>query len=354
MRLRAVALVAASLFQLIPDRSAHACAPAPRQGEQVRIDEETAVIVWDEARKLEHFIRTATFATSSTTADFGFLVPTPTQPELAEVPFTIFAEIEKTIEDRRPVVTKRQWRFGCMMDLIPPPRATSVPPVRVLEQKVVAGYDAAVLEADSATALAHWLAENQYGNRPELGAWLEPYVSAHWKVTAFRFRPSGAARFPSGAVRMSFQTERPFFPYREPADAGAAGERRLRVHLVAARKMQGTLGDGAKPWAAGVEYADAWPGASALLGAIVPEGALPAKPWLTSFLDPSTTRAPGELFFSPAPDDAPVPPSPRVELEDTWIPVDLFALVVVTGFIVGWRKWRRARRTGTAAPPRSV
>src|SRR5262249_61958585 len=38
VRLRAVALVVASLFQLIPDRSAHACAPAPRQGEQVRLD----------------------------------------------------------------------------------------------------------------------------------------------------------------------------------------------------------------------------------------------------------------------------------------------------------------------------
>ena len=49
----------------------------------MRIAEESAVIVWEGATRTEHFVRRATFAT--TAADFGFLVPTPSKPELAEV-----------------------------------------------------------------------------------------------------------------------------------------------------------------------------------------------------------------------------------------------------------------------------
>src|SRR5262249_7259546 len=67
-----------------------------------------------------------------------------------------------------------------------------------LEQKVVAGYDAAVLEADSATALAHWLAENQYGNRPELGAGVQADRSPDREGTAVRVCPSRPAPLPGG------------------------------------------------------------------------------------------------------------------------------------------------------------
>ena len=53
--------------------------------------------------------------------------------------------------------------------------------------------------------------------------------------------------FATQAVRMSFTTDRPFFPYREPSDQ-REGEtvfagRFLRVFLVAGQRMQGALDD---------------------------------------------------------------------------------------------------------------
>jgi hypothetical protein len=54
----------------------------------VAIEHEDALIVWDPGKGMEHFIRRARFDT--TAKDFGFLVPTPSKPELAEVPDSLF------------------------------------------------------------------------------------------------------------------------------------------------------------------------------------------------------------------------------------------------------------------------
>ena len=59
-----------------------ACAVVPPVNQPVAIANESAIIIWDSANKTEHFIRRASFQTMA--KDFGFLVPTPAQPELAE------------------------------------------------------------------------------------------------------------------------------------------------------------------------------------------------------------------------------------------------------------------------------
>jgi len=140
-------------------RLAHACATAPPENATVAVAAESAIIVWDEATKTEHFIRRATFESSA--KDFGFLVPTPTKPELAEAGDDAFRELEDLI--RPQVVTRTEFRGIDLMPLLlgffflravktaePSVEAS----VRVLEQKRVAGYDATVLEADDAAALA--------------------------------------------------------------------------------------------------------------------------------------------------------------------------------------------------------
>ena len=75
----------AALLAAVPSP---ACAPAPMRGEYVEITNESALIIWDAESKTEHFIRRAAFQSTST--DFGFLVPTPTQPELAEADDSVF------------------------------------------------------------------------------------------------------------------------------------------------------------------------------------------------------------------------------------------------------------------------
>jgi len=73
-----VSLIAA-FFAVPPVRG---CCPAPRSGQSAINADQSVIILWDAATKTEHFIRKASF--KSDADDFGFLVPTPTRPELAE------------------------------------------------------------------------------------------------------------------------------------------------------------------------------------------------------------------------------------------------------------------------------
>src|SRR5688572_6739034 len=110
MRCRAAAAVCGLSLAALP-RPAAACAPAPPEGASVVIAQEEAVIVWDDAKKLEHFVRRAVFDTKA--RDFGFLVPTPTQPELAEASDAVFATL---LQRTRPEIrheTVRDLDVGC-------------------------------------------------------------------------------------------------------------------------------------------------------------------------------------------------------------------------------------------------
>src|SRR3979409_2593461 len=79
---------------------------------------EDALIVWDRQQHIEHFVRNATFGTNA--RSFGFLVPVPGRPVLAEASDGLF----KVIDDAIPVriedktVWYRDW-FGCgMLDML--------------------------------------------------------------------------------------------------------------------------------------------------------------------------------------------------------------------------------------------
>src|SRR4029450_10599036 len=122
-------------------------------------------------------LRRARFAPSA--PDFGFLVPTPTPPELAEAPDAVFDRLREAIQPEvahrtglRPVpfalvlLPFMYLQRGAPMDGAGLPAVAGMPqarpPVRVLDEKRVAGYEAAVLQADDAPALLRWLADHKY------------------------------------------------------------------------------------------------------------------------------------------------------------------------------------------------
>src|SRR5439155_1257195 len=130
----------------------------------------SAIIIWDEGTKTQHFIRRASFETEA--PDFGFLVPTPTQPTLAEADneaFDTLAKITAPEVVKQPRPTSSGCSPGCG---VAAPKADNdaagkaEPPVRVLDEQRVAGYDAVVLEADEANALNSWLTEHGYEFSP--------------------------------------------------------------------------------------------------------------------------------------------------------------------------------------------
>jgi hypothetical protein len=218
------------VLALLPSpREAGACAPAPPRNVVVDIASESAIIIWDEKTQTEHFIRKAAFqakpasGTETPITDFGFLVPTPTQPELSEVDDQAFGQLAELTKPKT-VTQQRPKSGGCMLTcggMAPGSKYDLARSVQVLEQKSVAGYDAAVLKASEADSLTKWLTDHGYETRPALTAWLEPLIQKKWIITAFKIskdpKPTGSAIL-SPAVRLSFKTEKPFYPYREPVE----------------------------------------------------------------------------------------------------------------------------------------
>ncbi|MFL5338767.1 MAG: DUF2330 domain-containing protein [Gemmataceae bacterium] len=296
-----------------------ACAVAPQHNKAVEIADESAIIIWNPATKTQHFIRRASFKSDS--PDFGFLVPTPTKPELAEASDEAFSHLAKVTAPRIVTQKKPEESPGCGCSSAAKQFAAVGNAVQVLEEKRVAGFDAAVLAADDAATLGKWLKDHDYEFSPALEQWVKPYLAKGWKITAFKIAKSGdLPTVATSAVRMTFTTDQPYFPYREPhgqaAPAGAIGRRLLRVYFVGDHKEKGTLGE-SKKWPGEVAWANRLsPDAAAELvkHAKLPAGALPESPWLTEFEDHSSPR-PGtdDVYFAAAADERSVERPPHVQ-----------------------------------------
>jgi hypothetical protein len=291
-----IGLLIALLALTLSHSPAHACLAIGRNG-PVQVKGEEALIVWDAAHQIEHFYRQAHFEDAP--EDFGFLVPTPTQPELAEVTTPIFQQLFTLYRRPQP----RIW--------VPPGAVARFSPhVEVLQHLVVAGMEASVLRANDAGVLDRWLSEHGYPSGPAVQAYFTPYIGSGWIITAFRVAPGRVqGDVATGIVRMSFQTERPFFPYSEAGRASREA-RPFRISIIAPQRMRGylttpaTIGDPITPW---VEPSFAGrPRNLARRVEGIPRGAVRGQPWLTTFEEPRSRRRAQDLFFEANPEQAPI------------------------------------------------
>jgi hypothetical protein len=285
-----------------------ACAPVSRPNTPVAIASESAIILWDAGTKTQHFIRRASFDTGA--EDFGFLVPTPTEPKLAEAGDEAFSTLASITAPRVITQPRPNRAVGCVpVCAAAPMPGNKAAQVEVLDEGTVGKYHYAVLAADDANALTDWLKKEGYESSPALAEWLTPYVKEKWKVTAFKIEKGAEkdAKVATSAVRMSFQAEQPFFPYREPAAQGGdafKGPRLLRVYFLADKRYQGQLGTGGKPWPGEVVWANliSADDRTKLLDLVKhPADTPPGSWWLTEFEDSSSPRPGAEdVFFSPS------------------------------------------------------
>ncbi len=211
------------------------------EGRRPSLAWEQALILHDETTQREHFIREVAFRRSS--EPFGFVVPTPTRPEVARVAASPFAALRMDFpfEDRLEV------GFGRGLDSIGRLGGTGV---KVLEVKRVGSFTAYVLSADDDAALRTWLGENGFAISKEAEPWLRHYVARGFFYVALRHEPPAATKAAPGApeadpgssapltsetIRISFDTPLPYYPYLEPprpTEGGDAGARLLEVWLV--------------------------------------------------------------------------------------------------------------------------
>ncbi|MFO0863597.1 MAG: DUF2330 domain-containing protein [Gemmataceae bacterium] len=336
----ASSLACAFVFGLAP---APACCPAPPHGRAVVNANQTVILLWDAANKTQHFIRKASFASEAD--DFGFLVPTPQEPELAESGEDAFDYLAKLTKPR----FETRYRFTSMGCIEATRTATVGDAVNVLQQKIVAGFKATVLEAKSAQALVGWLKENGYAFSPEVEAWAKPYVEAGWKMTALKLTkgpdPSAGKNVAAKSLRISFKTDRPLFPYREPDPTSFAKElnarhRTLRIYFIGEARYKGALGDGAA-WSGNTVWSKPLaPGERENLLHLLdlPATTGPATWRLTEIEDNWLYRsAPADVYFAPDADQSETerPPTPQfVNVPSELVLLGGIALVAATIFAV--------------------
>lgn len=331
------------LCLLLAARPAEPCAVAPPDlRARIEIADEEALIVWDAATHTEHFIRRASFHSSA--PSFGFLVPTPTAPKLTEVDDALFGTLAEAtapkVEYRteRPVELGSWFVDGCMLDR-GSMKATGAArdSVRVIATTNVAGFDATTVEADDPHALARWLGDHGFVSTEQLEQWLARYVADRWVITAFVVAGAESATAPDVATRaidMTFTTERPFYPYREPATTLApTGPRSLLVYTASSSRLAGMLAG--SPWSATVPFAHAITPSS--IGAV-----LGTQGYLTVFRDDSSPRRGiDEVYFAPAVGDVTPPPFVVTSKEPITIPLDA---LLILGFGTFWFVRRRRRK----------
>jgi hypothetical protein len=180
-------------------------------------------------------------------AQFGWLIPVPSRPEIAVASMTSFYELSRLTQEYVYRERHRVRYAGGATD--------HLPPVQVMEYRTVGAYDVAVLATESTDSLAAWLRDNHFAFRQGSQAILADYLEKHWFVIAIRvhleqsggqLRPADPAGFssepPSNSersqalrtgelhpIKISFDTPGCIFPLKVSAVNGRASEVLLYV-----------------------------------------------------------------------------------------------------------------------------
>jgi hypothetical protein len=327
------------LASLCLTKSTLGCCAVSAAGVPAVNADQDVILIWDKERKTEHFIRRASFRSEGDSV--GFIVPTPSRPQLEEAGNKAFPYLAK--------ITAPEEKF--VVEMMPSCAATSEVSygrsVRVIEEKTVAGYDAVVLAADSGDALVAWLKDHGYAFTPGVAAWAQPYLEKRWYMTAMKISKDSAEReraaVAASALRISFQTDRPLFPYREPdshRDAAKlkVNDRILRIYFLAESRYEGRF-SATEAWGAHVRWSKPLRAdqRTKLLDHLdLPKTTGPAKMWLTEFVDNwPYGQAPGDVYFSESADQQRISSESRRIYDPT--------LVVALGFLLIRPLLRRKR-----------
>lgn len=186
---------------------------------------EKVLIIHDAARGQQHFIREVAFRQADQT--FGFVVPTPTLPTVAEVENNPFSKLR----ERFPFKPLARATLGTGNAY--GGSGGSWEGVEVLSVEKIGSFTAFVLSATDAAALAGWLKENRLTSTPETDPWLDHYVRMGFHYVAMRYdppssgKPGADAAIAAETIRISFATPIAYYPYFEPEPGRVLSEPRL-------------------------------------------------------------------------------------------------------------------------------
>lgn len=244
---------------------------------------EQVLLVWDKDTGVEDFIRETRFDKANQT--FGFVVPTPTKPEVAAVKKAPFESLRKTYPFEPPDPPRAPNPTGGLGGLgggAGSGAGAEPPPVVVLSEQRIGSFTAFTLATTDAGAFDKWLDNNGFAMTEEARPWIARYIEQRFFFVALRYDPQrvgGAAadanadagegvtpEMTSETIRIRFKTPHPYYPYTEPAlakDATAPYSRMLTGWIVTREPMNAVAHRAPteyesrrfrRPWTTGLAY----------------------------------------------------------------------------------------------------
>lgn len=184
---------------------------------------EDVILIWDDRLQLQTFIRRASFTTEETR--MAFIVPVPSRPRLFPVDDRLFEEVVNVTG----LPAMRRIPASADRGMLGAGGGGGAGQVRVVESQVVAGYRAVTLQATSAAVLVNYLRERKFPVASGTQDWLQPYIDRGFYLVALDLNaPKKGTHLNLPALGMTFNTPRPFYPWREPGPPEPSSRSGLR------------------------------------------------------------------------------------------------------------------------------
>jgi hypothetical protein len=231
---RFLLLAAVPAFLLLPAGADAACCYFSAQNADMLQPAQKVFITWDPAKKTESFTVQPKFEGNA--LDFGMVIPTPSQPKLAEMPRDFFKHLavysilmrrefpqSKLLQDNRRLGRAfglASGKGGEMDKLAEEAYKVTKPSVVVLEAGVVGSLDYKIIEASRADDLFKWLKDNKYSYAGD-EATLNFYVQKKWLFTVMKIDTMQMKKNKDGSyagevtpTRFQFSSDKLIYPLK--------------------------------------------------------------------------------------------------------------------------------------------
>lgn len=190
-----------------------ACVLVAAKGQEAWQPAQKVFLDWEPRTKVETLVLQPSF--ESDAPDLGFVVPTPSRPEMVAVPREFFMELA--------VFTALSRRVFPTSSLKDPPPVEEGPRqgvrVKVLAEGIVGTRNYQIVTADKTEALAVWLREHGYDASSRKA--LDTYVEKKWCFTLFQNDPARTRKQADGVfageaqpIGLRFSSTEPIYPLR--------------------------------------------------------------------------------------------------------------------------------------------
>lgn len=194
---------------------------------------EKIVIQYDEASKIEHFVRQVTFDGQNRV---GFIVPSPSRPSIATADEKVF-DVAASAADAALAKFASSKQYDSAAAEAPPMGG-----VEVVERLKVGKFDVSIVKAKDRDGLVVWLKARKFGMPDGFEAWIEPYIKQDMFLAVYEFSGGEKGGLMTETIRTTFQTDKPLYPYRIPRQLVSKEYSEFRCYYIArqAAKVAGS------------------------------------------------------------------------------------------------------------------